>query len=66
MKSEFDKDKAAIRECVLQAIKLHQEERIDIEVLRTIAESALAWEITTNYERKFSRKLREFEDRIHQ
>ena len=64
MNPEFKKDKTSVRETVRQAMRLHKDELIDMEVLHFIAMSALAWEITATFDEKSSRKSKKMEDRM--
>ena len=52
-------DKTAIRKAVLKAFELYNENVIDKEIFRTVAASALAWEITMSLQKKiFSKQIR--------
>jgi len=52
-------EKTAIRKAVLQAFELYNENTIDKESFRTVAASALAWEITMSLPKKmFSKQMR--------
>jgi hypothetical protein len=66
MSIEFNEDKTFIREAVRQAIKLHKEELVDIEVLRLIAATALLWEITETFDDKFYPKVKKLDGRVYQ
>jgi len=57
---ESKTDKKSARETVKVAKTLYKEGNITEEMLRTIAEWALALEITENMERKFTKNSRRF------
>jgi len=55
----YKADKTAIRKTVLQAFELYNENVIDKEIFRTVAASALAWEITMSLQKKiFSKQMK--------
>ena len=55
----YKAEKTAIRKTVLKALELYNDDAIDKEIFRTVAASALAWEIAMSLQKKiFSKQMR--------
>jgi|GEM_PF-5322842 len=48
----YKAEKTAIRKTVLKALELYNDDAIDKEIFRTVAASALAWEIAMSLQKK--------------
>jgi len=57
---DFETNKDKIREAVKEAVALYNNGHITEEMLKAIAEAALAFEITEGLENKMSKKAKRF------
>jgi len=58
--TNFETDKEKVRETVKEAVSLYNDGQITEELLKVIAEMAMAFEITEGIEKKMSKKAKRF------